>query len=93
MNPLNDILKEFDEKFAFPVVYKETGNTIVDFDYHSDERERVKTFLTTTFHKGAEWGREEVLNEITHDQVKLLDGFSHPKDCGFCARQTTHKSE
>lgn len=31
-----------------------------------------------------ETGRKEVLDEIRHEQNKLIDGFSHPKDCKMC---------
>lgn len=36
------------------------------------------------FQEGLQKGREEVLEEINHEQRKLLDGFAHPKDCKFC---------
>lgn len=36
--------------------------------------------------KGVEEGKKMVLNEIEHVQRKLLDGFSHPKDCPTCAK-------
>jgi hypothetical protein len=31
-------------------------------------------------------GRQSVIDEIKHDQQKLLDGFSHPKDCEECGK-------
>jgi len=29
-------------------------------------------------------GKIDILKEQMHDQQKLLDGFSHPKDCELC---------
>jgi len=29
---------------------------------------------------------EEMKEEIKHEQQKMLDGFSHPKDCEMCKR-------
>lgn len=29
-------------------------------------------------------GKEELAEEIRHEQIKLLDGFGHPKDCKWC---------
>lgn len=32
-------------------------------------------------------GRHDIITEIKHGERMLLDGFGHPKDCGFCANQ------
>jgi len=32
-------------------------------------------------------GRQSVIDEMKHDQKKLLDGFSHPKDCEECKKK------
>lgn len=29
-------------------------------------------------------GRRDILDELAHEQRKLLDGLAHPKECGEC---------
>jgi len=40
--------------------------------------------MDTMFDFAYQCGRVDVLKELQHDQQKLLDGFSHPKDCEGC---------
>lgn len=35
---------------------------------------------------GIREGRNQILEEWNHDQKKMIDGFSHPKDCEMCLR-------
>lgn len=50
--------------------------TQVQLRTKSEVRERLKELY--------ELGRKSVLDEMKHEQEKLLDGFAHPKDCKVC---------
>ena len=44
----------------------------------------LKFFIQTQKDISYKEGRKSVLDEIKHDQRKMLDGFSHPKSCEQC---------
>ena len=48
----------------------------------------IKTVAKEEYKKGVTsafaLGRQSILDEFSHDQKKLLDGFSHPTDCKMC---------
>jgi len=54
--------KEF-ENFIFAVKYKQNGTEMIDFDYHAEEREKLKQFFTSQQHK--------LLQSI----VEMIDGM------------------
>ena len=45
--------------------------------------------LTKALQAQRDAGRQEVYSEMEHEQKKLLDGFSHPKDCSMCLTHPT----
>ena len=51
----------------------------------------ITTTLTKVYEEGVQVGRNQILEEWNHSQRKLLDGFNHPKDCAFCAKEQSDK--
>lgn len=77
MTTKEQLIKEFDEKAPLSVARNGIG-----LDY--EQWQSVRAFLLSTFDAGRASGIEEVKEEINHENRKLLDGFSHPKDCRMC---------
>jgi len=56
------------------------------------ERELLKDFMRKALQAQRDAGYQQCLLEIKHEQRKLLDGFSHPKDCAMCLTPPTNHS-
>ena len=63
---------------------EEMMRKIEDLVDHDAPMWRIEEIITTALSKAKEQGRQEVLDEIEHEQRKLLDGFAHTADCPFC---------
>lgn len=77
---IEKVLAEFDKAF------KSKQDTIFRWDrgLNTDLKDFLRLALENQ-RKGLEWEWEKKqVEEWQHEQHKLLDGFSHPKDCKVC---------
>ncbi len=51
------------------------------------EKEALK-FIQEHIEEAYKQGRKSIIDEVNHAQKKLLDGFSHSKDCEMCIDNT-----
>lgn len=79
-NPMNHITKS-KERFR-----KLWGS--INKDNKHLTTERIEDLIENEIRLAHQSGRGEVLEELAHDQRKLLDGFSHNKNCTVCREQT-----
>jgi len=84
---LLDVLDEVDAEimdWVYEIIEINFGSELVQDS--TKLREIIKQALETVQREA----KEELRNEIEHDQRKLLDGFSHPKNCKMCEAPTRH---
>lgn len=84
---MTDIIKRFRE------AYKKAYKGILPDEVLEQGNQWFEHFITqelTAQHKkDIEAGRQEVFDEMKHEQQKMFDGFSHPKDCKECLQSLT----
>lgn len=60
---------------------------------HKELNASIEDCVDTAYLAGFDAGKQDVIEELQHEQKKLLDGFSHPKYCEICLKNkldTTH---
>ena len=83
------VWKILQEEIADRVIYEtHLGEETLRRGLQSAES-RLSIALTTAY----EAGRQSILDELAHEQKKLLDGFGHPKDCAMCLTPTDNNKE
>lgn len=68
-NLIEEILKNFDEKFLFGVRYKSNLSVITDLDYHKKELTELKQFLSQSLDQI----RQSTIKEILEKLPKEID--------------------
>ena len=84
---IEEAVEEFEEKFGSA----DYGiNKFRQFDTDGIFLQDGTDWLRQALQAQRDAGRQEVYSEMEHEQKKLLDGFSHPKDCSMCLTPPTN---
>ena len=87
-NKIEEIFSELKDEFKWGGGEDNEGALSAgepDFDKAQKE---IETHISQTIKQAKEEGRQETFDEINHENIKLVDGFSHPKDCAMCLKLT-----